>query len=163
MEIPRESEIEFDDPEREALIDYLEQWGKKRGLEFKLVAEVGNSRACVGFLDKRVPHSNFVDYNPLDMDTYDAIDGLYDERLRPPDEVKDAYHKFDCLCVLRHDADGTGEEVLIGFNVALKQMKAWIDHLDTFGRVVSQRYETGAMGAQALFTGEYGYALKIVE
>jgi hypothetical protein len=77
--------------------------------------------------------------------------------------VTDAYHKHNCLCVLRHDADGDGEEVVAGFKTALRQMKAWTDHLDSLGRVEAVRYKTGYTGTQAMFTGEYGYALKIVE
>jgi hypothetical protein len=162
MEIPKESQTEFEDPELEALVDYLEDWGKERGLIFNLVARIGVGRDCVSFSERSEPH-NAIAYNPIDYQSFEYVPEVYSERLMPPADVEDAYHKDNYFCVLRYHGEGNGEVEIEGFKKALKQMKAWTDYLDGLGQVKAVRYRTGAVGPQAMFTGEYGYALKIVE
>ena len=162
MEIPKESQIEFEDPELEETINHLEKWGEEHGLVFKLVAQIGFGRDCVTFAPKDSP-DGCVAYNPVDYKTFEYISGVYDDLLQAPAGVSDAYHKDNYLCVLRHNADGDGEEVMVGFKTALAQMKAWTDHLDTLGRVEVVPYTTGLRGFEAIFVGETGYALKIAE
>jgi hypothetical protein len=139
--------IDFEDAELEALIDYLEEWGEERGMKFMLVQA-----------------DQFVSYNPVHLKTYEHIESVYDERLVPPEGVKDAYHKGTYLCVLRHEEedekDGTAE--LAGFKEAVRQLKEWTDHLDSFGEAKIVAYDTGSEGMQEIFIPRTGFALALV-
>jgi hypothetical protein len=155
--------IDFEDAELEALIDYLEEWGEERGMKFMLVGTVGFGRPCVGYVSK-YQADQFVSYNPVHLKTYEHIESVYDERLVPPEGVKDAYHKGTYLCVLRHEEedekDGTAE--LAGFKEAVRQLKEWTDHLDSFGEAKIVAYDTGSEGMQEIFIPRTGFALALV-
>ena len=163
MEIPNESVIEFEDPELEEVINHLEKWGEEHGLIFKLVAQIGFGRDCVTFAPKDHP-DGCVAYNPLNYKTLEYISDVYDDRLQAlPAGVSDAYHKDNYLCVLRYDGEGNGEVEIEGFKKALEQLKIWTDYLDSLGRVEVVPYTTGLRGFEAIFVGETGYTLKLVE
>lgn len=153
-----EHAIEFEDVELQELIDSLEKWGEQYGIRLKLLGAVGLDRKCTGFVDKA---GNYVYYNPMNLETFEYYELFYDERLRPPDGVGDAYQEWDTMCILRPDTDD-GEGEIAGIKEALRQLKIWTDHLDALGELEVKPYDTGLRGMKALFMGETGYAIKLV-
>ena len=113
-------------------------------LEFKEEGEVGFGRKCVGILHG----DNYVDYNPMKHPDYEYIAEFKDERLYDI-APEDAYHKHNCIAVL-----GSGDEAIV-------QLSEWVDALNELG-VTVERYSTGAEGIQAMITGYYGYAVKVL-
>lgn len=121
----------------------IQEFADAHNLVFQEDGEVGFARKCVGL----TKNGHYVGYNPVVFPDYDYIKELFDKRfydIMPPD----AYHKSDCLCVL-----GQSEE-------SLKQLSEWIDRLKALD-VTIESYSTGAVGVQAIFSGEKNYALKI--
>ena len=98
-------------------IAYIRDWaGKNRGY-LELEGEVGFGRECVGI----ICGTAYPDWEKWDGDgEYEPAD----ERVAPPAEAHDAYHKHPCLCIL-----GRGPE-------AIAQLHAWVRKLDANGAVV---------------------------
>lgn len=121
----------------------IQKFANRFKLIFEDEGECGFGRECVGLTDG----NNWVNYNPTHAETYEDIEGFYDERLF---EIapKDAYHKHYCLAVL-----GRGEN-------AIRQLSEWVDKLNELG-VVVEEYETGATGIQAMISGTHNYAVRI--
>ncbi len=95
--------------------------------EHKLVFEdrgtCGFGRPCVGLRHG----DSYVDYNPYDEKDYsEQLPEFFDERLSPPREVADSYHKHDCMAVLAR-----GDEP--NYDAAIKQLLAWIEHYEKIG------------------------------
>ena len=125
----------------------LSVFADKHGISLVSKGEVGFGRSCVGF----TMGSNYIDYCPIDMSTYEPIEKLNDDRLYAPDGVE-AYHKHNCLAVLVEDDD---------YDEALRQLAMWVDHLTSQGEVEIVSYRTGATGMQAMLTGSTGYAITL--
>ena len=127
----------------EKYIQNIQEFANKWDLIFEQEGEVGFGRDCVGLLKG----TNYVDYNPINMNTYEDLKEYYDERLNDirPD---DAYHKHNCLAVL-----GRGIEPII-------QLSEWVDKLKELN-VQVVKYSTGAKGIQAMVSGTFGYTVKI--
>lgn len=121
----------------------IQEFANRFKLIFEDEGECGFGRECVGLTNG----NNYVDYNPTDSVNYNYIKDFYDERLFEitPDN---AYHKHDCLAVL-----GRGEN-------AIRQLADWVNKLNELGAVV-EKYETGATGLQAIFSGTENYAVRI--
>ena len=117
----------------------------KRNIIFEPEGGCGIGRKCVGFLGK---NGNWIDYNPIDMETYDPIKYLECEALEPP-KGTDAYHKHNCLAVL-----GRGE-------VAINGLASWVVKMELAGTVEIKEYSTGATGRQAAMTGATGYTVVV--
>lgn len=125
-------------------IKFLQEFATKHKLVFEDEGEAGFGRECVGL----IKGTNWLDYNPMDMDTYDVIDGMDCQKacdLAP----EDAYHKHECFAVL-----GRGKE-------AISQLATWVRDLEKEGELEVVQYNTGATGMQAMLTGVYGHALVI--
>ncbi len=121
----------------------IQEFANRFKLIFEEEGECGFGRECVGLTNG----NNYVDYNPTHSETYEYIDGFYDERfdeIAPPD----AYHKHDCLAVL-----GRGE-------VPIRQLAEWVIKLNDLGAVV-EKYPTGATGLQAMISGRHNFAVRI--
>lgn len=121
----------------------IQEFANRFKLIFEDEGEAGFGRECVGITNG----NNWVDYNPTSYPDYENIEEFYDERfysICPPD----AYHKHTCLAVL-----GRGDG-------AIRQLSDWVDKLNELG-VVVEEYKTGATGAQAMFSGLTGNAIKI--
>lgn len=121
----------------------IQEFANRFKLIFEDEGECGFGRECVGLMK----NTNWVNYNPINMETYENIEEFYDERLY---EIapEDAYHKHNCLAVL-----GRGEK-------AIRQLSEWVDKLNDLGATIEQ-YETGATGMQAMFSGVYNYTVSI--
>lgn len=121
----------------------IEAFAAKHSLVAEFNGEVGFGRECVGLLSG----TKYVEYNPINMNTYDYIDEYHDDRF---DEIapENAYHKATCVCVL-----GTGDS-------AEKELADWCDSLDELD-VTVEDYNTGAIGMQAMFTGSVSKVFKI--
>jgi hypothetical protein len=124
-----------------------QDFANKHKLIFVEDGEVGFGRACVGFLTGR---GNYLDYNPRKSPDYAWIKELYDERLNPPNEVPDAYHKHECIAVLKREG-----------NDPIDQLAKWVTYLESLGELEVVSYDTGADGLQALISGVTGYAIKV--
>lgn len=121
----------------------IQEFANRFKLIFEDEGECGFGRECVGLTNG----NNYVDYNPTSADSFNYIEGFFDERffnIIPPD----AYHKHNCLAVL-----GRGDD-------AIRQLSDWVDKLNELGAVV-ETYETGATGLQALISGVTNKAIKI--
>ncbi|MHC4088717.1 MAG: hypothetical protein ACYSVY_00290 [Planctomycetota bacterium] len=125
----------------------LQAFANRHKLILEDRGEVGFGRSCVGFVKGNV----YVDYNPYSHPSFEPV-WERDHQLNPPDETPDAYHKHDCLVVLVRGGDYDG---------ALRQLDAWITHLEGQGEVYIDEYETGATGLQAMISGLVGYAVRI--
>ena len=112
------------------------------------IGEVGFGRPCVGFLTE---HGNYVDYNPPTGENYDYPFGQ-DHRLDAPNDVVDAYHKHDCLCVLVRNDD---------LNEAARQLLLWVRAIESHGSPTVQSFPTGKVGIQAMFSGTTSYAITV--
>ncbi len=123
--------------------ELIQDFANRFKLIFEEEGECGFGRECVGLTNGK----NYVDYNPTDNVNYDYIPEFYDERFSQI-APENAYHKHDCIAVL-----GRGEE-------AIRELADWVNKLNELGAVVD-RYETGATGIQALFSGSHNYAVKI--
>ena len=121
----------------------IQEFANRFKLIFEDEGECGFGRECVGLTNG----NNWVDYNPTHSETYEYIEGFYDERFYDI-APEDAYHKHNCLAVL-----GRGEN-------AIRQLSEWVDKLNELGAVVEQ-FETGATGIQAMFSGTHNYAVRI--
>lgn len=121
----------------------ISEFAEKFGLSFEEEGECGFGRACVGITNGL----NWVNYNPHNEKTYEPIEEFYDEQLYDITPIN-AYHKHTCLAVL-----GRGED-------AIKQLSDWVDTLKRLGAVI-EKYETGASGIQAIFSGVYNHTVKI--
>lgn len=124
-------------------VENIQDFANRFKLIFEDEGECGFGRDCVGLLRNEC----WVNYNPMHAETYEYIEGFYDERFSDI-APEDAYHKHDCLAVL-----GRGED-------AIRQLSDWVDKLNELG-VVIDRFETGATGMQALFSGTHSYAIRI--
>jgi len=125
-------------------ITKLQTFANKHGVVLQLEGECGFGRQCVGFT-----HGNsYIDYNPINLDTYDVIEGFEDERIAEA-APEDAYHKHMCLAVLV-DTDR---------DKAIAQLAKWADAMDEIG-IEFVTYETGAKGMQALVSGHLGRAVR---
>lgn len=134
--------------ETKKILIKLENFSVKHNIKLIIDGEVGFGRKCVGFLK----NLSYVQFNPIDLQDYEPIEHLQDVRLYPPNEVTDAYHKIDCLCVLVHDEN---------YEKALYQLYKWVVHLESLGEVEVVSYENKAEGIQTLLSGKKGYAVKI--
>ncbi len=123
----------------------LEQFALKHKLILEEQGEVGFGRCCIGY----TRGGNYVDYNPLVYP--DLLPAFPDDPpYRLPAEVKNAYHKYDCLAVLVRDGD---------YVEAFRQLSLWVDDLESKQARLVQ-YATGATGLQALLSGVYAYAFR---
>jgi len=123
----------------------IQSFANKFKLIFEEEGECGFGRECVGLTNGH----NYVDYNPTNDTTNEYIQGFYDERfydIAPPN----AYHKHNCIAVL-----GRGEE-------SIRELSDWVDKLNEIGAVV-EKYPTGATGVQAMVSGIYNYAVKVIK
>ena len=134
----------MDDPR----IKHLLQFAVDNSVALVLDGEVGFGRPCVGF----TCGGNYLDINPRCLPDYHYAFASADERLYPPEEVPNAYHKHDCFCVLIRDGDR---------EKAITELDTWLTHLQSFGKLVIEDYVTGAEGLQAVFSGIIGHALRI--
>lgn len=126
----------------------LEAFAEKHELEFNEQGEVGFGRPCVGFTRAE----SYVAFNPYN-DGYEHVLNFYDERLSPPADVDDAYHKHDCLCVLVHDDN---------YDEALRQLVLWVKHLESVGVEVA-KYQSSSHSIKAFLTGDRtSYALRVL-
>lgn len=114
--------------------------------------ECGFGRPCVGFVRGR----GYVDYRPCAYPDFKPIETFDDDRLCPPDDAPDAYHKHDCLAVLAH-----GPEDAEDYDEALRQLHIWVKHLESLGPLEVVSYSTGATGIQAVFGGVTGWAIRV--
>jgi hypothetical protein len=105
--------------------------------------EVGFGRECVGISNKE--NENYIAFNPINRTDYDFIPEYYDQRLYDI-AAQDAYHKYDCLCVLGTDED------------AIRQLDLWCDDLRQL-EVSVIKYKNGEEGLQAMISGLYTYTL----
>lgn len=123
---------------RKNIQDFADKWD----VEYTEEGEIGFGRECVGLLKNEC----YIAYNPIDETTYKYISEFYDEKLYDicPEN---AYHKADYLAVL-----GRTEDRII-------QLSEWVDELKKLD-VSIVKYETGATGFKALFSGEYAYTIK---
>ena len=123
-----------------------QDFADKHEIIFDKFGEVGFGRPCVGFKEG----SAFIAHNPCKMNgEFEKIEEYADGRLFPPAEVKDAYHKHDCLAIL-----GRGDKAII-------QLAIWVQHLEDLGDVEIAEYENGADGIQIMFSGATGYCVRI--
>jgi hypothetical protein len=122
-------------------------FAEKHGVLLETKGQIGMGRPCVGFLRGK----SYVAYKPLNMKTYDVIDGFDDDRVDPPEDVN-SYHKGDYLAVLVDDDN---------YDEALRQLGLWVDSLKAAGEVEIVSYNTGATGMQAMLSGSTGYAVRI--
>jgi len=128
----------------------LQEFANKHKLIFEDRGEVGFGRSCVGFLHRA---GGYVEYNPTRSKSWEYI-WPSDPRLRAPKGTPDAYHKHDCMAVLVRGED---------YDAALKQLSAWVEHLEAQGELEVVDYETGALGMQAILTGIISYAIRFKE
>ena len=126
----------------------LQRFANNHKLILEDDGECGFGRPCVGFLSQS---GNWLDHNPINSETYESI-WPDDERLYPPKEVDDAYHKHDCMAVLVHNDN---------YDEALQQLNKWVKHLESQGELFVQEFETGAKGMQAVISGVFGWAIRI--
>jgi len=124
----------------------LSVFAEKHGVLLETKGEIG-FRPCVGFIRGK----SYVTYKPLNMRTFDVIEGFDDDRVDPPEEVN-SYHKGDYLAVLVEDDN---------YDEALHQLGLWVDSLKAAGEVEIVTYSTGAIGMQAMLSGSTGYAVRI--
>lgn len=127
-----------------------EEFATKYKVIFEEKGEVGFGRNCVGF----IKGTNYVNFNPHNSDKYEFIPELQCDVCYPPEEVKDAYHKHDCLSVLVYGED---------YDKAIIQLAKWVLHLKGQGEVSIKRYDTGAVGIQAIISGLTGYCVYVKE
>ena len=125
----------------------LTVFAEKHGVLLETKGEIGFGRPCVGFLRGQ----SYVAYKPLNMKTYDVIEGFDDDRVDPPEEVN-SYHKGDYMAVLVECDD---------YDEALHQLGLWVDSLKAAGEVEIVSYSTGAVGMQAMLSGSTGHAVRI--
>lgn len=128
-------------------VERCQNFATKHKLIFEDTGTVGFDRPCVGF----IRGSGYIDYNPLQYPDFSNV-WPHDHRLGPPAGVEDAYHKHDCLAVLVHEEN---------YGVAIDQLAAWVDHLESQGEVEVVEYATGATGVHAFMTGAYHWAVRI--
>lgn len=126
----------------------LKDFAEKHDIELIEKGEVGFGRDCVGFLKGK----KYIEHNPYDMIEFEPISQLEDDRLYPPDDVHDAYHKTNCLAVLVHEEN---------YDEALRQLHTWMTYLESLGEVEIVKFNTGATGVQAMFSGTHSYAITI--
>lgn len=118
----------------------------------------GFGRPCVGFT-KGIA---YVDYHPLDMDTYEEVPGFRsdedDNRLYAPSGVN-AYRKHNILAVL---ADFSGNETDEDYEMALDQLMLWvIDLVKQPGVLEVVQYRKGGNPLQQMLSGgSMGYAIR---
>jgi len=124
-------------------ISNIQQFADTHNIKFEQDGEVGFGRECVGLMKG----SNYIDYCPINMETYGDLPELYDERLLKI-APNNAYHKHDCLAVLGRDEE------------AIRQLSDWVDKLKELN-VSIEEYSTGATGLQAMISGSKGYAVKV--
>lgn len=129
------------------IVARLTAFAQERGAVLQPKGQVGIGRPCVGIC----ADGKYIDHNPFRFPNYEPIQELADTRLDAPEGVR-AYHKHDCLAVLVEGDD---------YETALRGLARWVDHLCSLGRVEFVRYDTGARGAQALFTGTHSMAVRI--
>lgn len=123
---------------RKNIQDFADKWN----VEYTEEGEIGFGRECVGLLKD----DNYIAYNPTDDSTYENISEFYNEVLYDI-TPENAYHKGCYLAVL-----GRNEDRII-------QLSEWIDKLKELD-VSIVKYKTGAVGIQALISGEYAYTVK---
>jgi hypothetical protein len=123
----------------------LDAFAKKHALKLEKMGEVGFGRPCVGF----IAGNGYVDYNAL---KYPNLTPAFpqDDPYCPPEDVKDAYHKHDCLAVLVYNED---------YEEALRQLNIWVEDIESRGGKIYP-FETGATGIQAMLSGRTGWALR---
>ena len=121
----------------------IQQFANEHKVLFEDNGECGFGRPCVGLLRD----SNYIAYNPTDSKTNDEIPEFSDYRFYDI-APENAYHKSDCIAVLGTDED------------SIRELSEWVDELRKLN-VTVERYSTGATGMQAMFTGTFGYAVKI--
>lgn len=132
----------------------IQEFANKHKCVFKEKGEVGFGRPCVGI----TRNGHYLDINPINMDSenYDYYAEFFSESLRAPDDVIDAYHKHECLCVL---ANGERPD----FEEAIRQLHIWIKHLEEVGVEVVDRENHFKEPLQALFSGPTTPTLKVKE
>jgi len=130
--------------EKKAARAICERFAIQHKLIFEDEGECGFLRDCVGFLSRS---GNWIAHNPYNSIDYKPVPDLECAAAYPPKEVKNAYHKYDCLAIL-----GRGEE-------AIHELALWVLHLESQGTVSVRDYETGATGLQLLTAGMIDYAI----
>lgn len=124
-------------------IALIEQFAKKHNVEFQRYGQIGFGRDCVGF----TKGNSYIAYNPMSYNDDDYIYEFYNSELSDI-APKNAYHKGDYLAVLGTESN------------SIRQLAYWVLKLNEMN-VSIERYKTGATGAQAIFSGEYAYAIKV--
>jgi hypothetical protein len=124
----------------------LEMFAEKHALKLEKRGEVGFGRPCVGF----IAGNGYVDYNAFKYPDFTPA-FPQDNQYYPPDSVKDAYHKHDCLCVLVINDD---------YDEALRQLEIWVEDIESRGGKI-YKFRTGATGIQAMVSGRIGWALRV--
>lgn len=109
--------------------------------------ECGFGRPCVGIMS----NEQWVGYNPYysgrNGADFHKLDEYHDERLCPPPEVEDAYHKHQCFAVLAHgDPPDYGK--------ALRQLRIWIEKLRKLGKPRVVLFDGGEGSLRAHVTGD---------
>lgn len=133
----------------------IQEFANKHKCVFKEKGEVGFGRPCVGI----TRNGHYLDINPINMDSenYDYYAEYFSESLCAPDDVHDAYHKHDCLCVLANGRETPN------FNEAIRQLHIWIKHLENVGVEVVDRTNYYSNALQALLSGPTTPTLKVKE
>ncbi len=133
-----------------------QDFANKHKLIFDDSGECGFGRDCVGLSTGK----GWLDFNPHKHlpppGFYEEISELKNDKLYPPDDVPDAYHKHDCLCVLVLDSDHRDDAII--------QLATWIRHIEAQGPIHIVEYPTGytpADGMAALIHGLISLALYV--
>lgn len=120
-------------------VTYLRDWAGKNKAYFEDDGEVGFGRECVGIISGSA-YPSYREYEQLNHEPY--LRETHDcPEAQPPPEVKDAYHKHDCLAVL-----GRGPE-------AIHQLYVWVKHLEAHGIVIRKMPRRPAHEIDAIMHG----------
>jgi len=125
---------------------YLAAWAERYGALLQTEGEVGFGRSCVG-ITKDGTYPGYREYEHVEF-------ALLHEcpEAAPPAEVKDAYHKHDCLAVL-----GRGPDII-------HQLYAWVRHLEAQGIGIAVLPRRPANDIDALINGhEVPVLVKLAE
>lgn len=137
---------------------YLAAWAERYGARFQPTGECGFGRPCVGILKSDT-------VGLLKGDTYPAYTAFEQmaeapwlrtihecPEAAPPDGVKDAYHKHDCLAVLGRGPD------------AVHQLWLWVRHLEAQGIGITEIPRRPANDIDAMVHGyEAAVLVKLTE
>lgn len=128
---------------KENIESFANELSTEHELKCIFEGEVGFGRECVGIVSAE--SENYIAFNPLNRNDYNYIPEYFDPRLQ---EIapEDAYHKYDCICVLGRDED------------SIRQLDKWCDALREL-EVELVCYKNGDSGIQAMITGAYTFTV----